>query len=114
MSNLQIMILCDQLHEPIQRALALFFSESIDVLHMMTYAKHGLPAGDGVGANHGVNGSEARARILWGAARGGVQVELVLGSCTVELRLCVRCSQRFEELLIGSGEAVVEFVARCP
>jgi hypothetical protein len=73
-----------------------------------------LPACYGVGAYHGVSGSETIANIFWGAAWSGVQLEVLFLGSNVELGLRVGGRQGFEELLVRSGEAVVEFVAGSP
>lgn len=74
---LEIMILHDQLHKPIQKAARFFFRQPVDVLDVVADGEHGLPTGDGVRADDRVHGLEDVADVLGGAAGGGVHLEVV-------------------------------------
>ena len=73
-----------------------------------------LPAGDGIGADNGVNGREIGADVLRGAAGAFEKGEASLGSDGVELRLGKGAAQGLVELLVGFGDAVVDVVTGCP
>jgi hypothetical protein len=64
--------------------------------------------------DHGVHGGEVGADVFGGAARLGVQLEVVFFGRTVEFGLGVGGGEGFEEFLVGRGQAVVEFVAGGP
>ncbi len=81
---------------------------------MLANCKDGLPACDRVGADDRVNSREHVANIVRGAARGGVEFEVIFVGGIVESGLRVGGGQGVEELLIGSGKAVVELVAGSP
>lgn len=68
MPDLQIMILDDQLHEPVQSPPALFLRQSIDLLDVVAYAENGLPARDRVRADHGMYGLKFCADVLGSSA----------------------------------------------
>ena len=56
MSDLQIMILHDQPHEPLEQRLRFQRRHVIDVLHVLADCEDGFPACDRVCADHRVNG----------------------------------------------------------
>jgi hypothetical protein len=110
MSHLQIMILRNQLYKPVQRRATFFFSEPVDVLHVVADGENGFPACDGIRTDYGVLGGEVCAGIFGGAAGRAVEGKVVGGGRGVEFGLGVGGGEGFEELLVGRGEAVVEFV----
>jgi hypothetical protein len=95
MPNLQIMVIDDQTHKPIQQSPALLLRQPDDALDMMPHCEDGLPACDRVRANDGMDGAELRADVLGGAARRCVQLEAVGVSGFVEAGLGVGCGEGF-------------------
>ena len=55
-SYLQIVILHNEIHEPIQEVTTFLFRETIDLLDMTSHSKHRFPARDWVRSDHGMNG----------------------------------------------------------
>jgi hypothetical protein len=95
MPNLQIMVIDDQTHKPIQQSPALLLRQPDDTLDMMPHCEDGLPACDRVRANDGMDGAELRADVLGGAARRCVQLEAVGVGGFVEAGLGVGCGEGF-------------------
>jgi hypothetical protein len=114
MTDLQIMILDNQLNEPVQGPLALFLGQPIDLLDVVPYAKYRFPASDWVGANYGMDGLQVCADVLRSPAGFGVELETVLLGAEAEAGLCVGGCEAFEELLVWLGETIVKFIPRCP
>lgn len=56
MPNLQVVVLRNQLYEPVQRGFAFFFGEPVDLLHVVADCEDGLPTGHRIGADYGVCG----------------------------------------------------------
>ena len=56
LADLQIVILHNQLHKPVQSMLALFLGQPVDLLHVVANCEDRLPACHWVGSNHGVLG----------------------------------------------------------
>lgn len=96
-SDLQIMVLRDQVDKPPEEVLRLVLAQPVDLLHVVTDGEDALPPGDRVGPDHGVDGLEELAHILWGAALGGVDLEAVAVSGLVEAGLGVGGRQAVEE-----------------
>lgn len=113
-THLKVVVLHNQLHEPVQSTPALVGGQTIDMLDVVADRKHGLPACDGIGADHGVLSCELAADILGRAARLAIELKVVVFCGLVEARLGVCCRQAFEEFLVGRREAVVDLVAGCP
>lgn len=90
MPNLQIMILHNQLHKPIQRLPALLFRQPIDLLHMMTDRKYRVPSRHRIRPNDRMNGRQVFAYVLRSTARLTVDLEPVFFGAGVEawLRVC--------------------------
>ena len=114
MSNLQVMIVHNQPHEPFQQRFRFQGSHAVDVVHVLADCEDGFPACDRVCADYRVDGGELIADIMGGAARGGVEFEISFFGGLDEARLCVSGGQRVIELLVRCREAVVELVARSP
>lgn len=57
MPDLQIMVIDDQTHKPIQQSPALLLRQPDDALDMMPHCEDGLPACDRVRANNGMDGA---------------------------------------------------------
>jgi hypothetical protein len=100
-SNLQIVVLCDELHEPIERFGAFFLGEAVDVLHVVADCEDELPARDGIGTNHWMYGAEACANILECSTRLRVEFKAIICCGAIEARLGVGGGQTFEESLVG-------------
>lgn len=100
MPNLQIMILHNELHEPIQRMLALSLTQALDALHMVSDREDRLPPGDWVRADDGVLGDQLGADVLGRAARLAVELEAVALRGFGEAGLCVDGSEALEEFLV--------------
>ncbi len=86
----------------------------MDALDVMAGAKDGLPAGDRVGADQGVDGLEDLADVLGGTTLGSVDLKVVALGSVVEERLGRENGQLVEEALQSGRDAVVELVARSP
>lgn len=56
MPDLQIVIVRNQRHKPVQRGAAFSLSQAVDVLHVVADGEDGFPACHGVGADHRVGG----------------------------------------------------------
>lgn len=106
-TDLQIVVIDEQSHEPGQQRLALELGDVVHLGHVLADGEHGLPAGDRVGANDGVDGLEQLADVLGGAARLGEELEAVAGGGLVEAWLRVGGGQGLEEALVWLRDAVV-------
>lgn len=80
----------------------------------MAHGEDGFPACNRVGADDGVDGFEHIADVFGGSSRSGEELEVVGVGGGFEARLSVGCCERFEKLLIGFRDAVVDLVAGCP
>lgn len=110
MTDLQIMVLDNQLNEPVQGPLTLFLGQPVDMLDVVSNAKYRFPASYWVGADHGMHSLQVCANILGSAAGFGIQLETVLFSAEAEAGLRIGSCETFEKLLIWLGETIVEFV----
>jgi hypothetical protein len=110
-SNLQIVVLVDQVYEPIKQVLALFGCEAVDMLHMSAHGEDTLPAGDRVGANDGVNSLELNPNILRSAA--GFLIELKTSSLRglVEAWLGKCSCEGLQELLVRLADPVIDLIS---
>ena len=86
-SDLQVVVIDEQSHEPVEQRLTLQLSHVVDLPDVVSDGENALPAGDGVGADHGVDGLEKLADVLGCAALTAVEVEAVLVGGLVEARL---------------------------
>jgi len=109
-AHLQVVILDNKSNKPLKKMAALFFRKTIDLLDVRANGEHTLPAGDRVGADHGVLGNQLLSDIFGCAAGSGVDCEIVVFGDLVESRLGICCRQGFQELLVGLGESIVYFV----
>ena len=83
MSNLQIMIIHNQLHEPFEESFRFQGRHVVDLLNMFANCEDRFPACDGVSTDDGVDGGQFFADVVGGATRGEVEFEVVvLGSLT--------------------------------
>jgi hypothetical protein len=112
--HLQVVVLDDKLHEPAQEVRRLLIAEAVDLLHVVADGEDGLPAGDGVRADDGVDGLEKLADVLGGAAFGRVDAEAVAVGGLVEAGLGVGGCEGVEEGSEGGRDAVVDLVAGSP
>lgn len=112
--HLQVVVLDDELHEPAQEVRRLLVAEAVDLLHVVADGEDGLPAGDRVRADDGVDGLEELADVLRGAALGRVDAEAVAVGGLVEARLGVGGCEGVEEGTEGGRDAVVDLVPRSP
>jgi len=76
--------------------------------------KDGLPPSGRVRTDDGMHSLQDTADVLWRAASLVVELESATLRSFVELWLSERGRQRFNELLPGWREAVVDLVARSP
>lgn len=113
-TDLQVVVLDNELHEPVEEVARLGLAETVDLLDVMASAEDALPAGDGVGANHGVDGFEELADILRRTTLGAVDLETIALSGVVEAGLSVGRSECLEELLQRLGDTVVNLVSGRP
>ena len=112
--DLKIVVLHDELHKPRQEVLALLIGQAVDALDVVANAEDGLPAGDRVGADEGVDGLQQLADVLGRATLGRVDLEVVALGGVVEERLGREDGQLIEETLEGGRDAVVELISRGP
>ena len=68
-TDLEIVVLNDQLDEPVQEVSRLIFRKAVNVLDMVSNREHTLPPRDWVGANYWMNGFKDVADILGRASR---------------------------------------------
>lgn len=80
----------------------------------MSDGKHGLPPRHRIRANDGMHGFKNVADVFGRSSGGGIQLEVTVFRRFGEFWLRVCCRQGLEELLVRSGDAIVEVVARCP
>lgn len=73
-AGLQVVVLVDQVEEPLQEMVALLLCHSVDVPHMPSDGEDALPPGDRVGADDRVDRLEVESDVLWCAT--GLAVEL--------------------------------------
>ncbi len=99
--DLQIMILNNQLREPVQKMLALSLANFVDPLCMMTNGVNAFPARNRIRADDWVDGSEILANVLRSTALGAVELETVVLCALLEDRLRVGARQLFQEFLVG-------------
>ena len=97
------MVLDNQLNKPVQGPLALFLSQSIDLLDVVSDAKYRFPTSDWVGADHRMDGLQVCADILGSTAGFGVELETVLLGAEAKAGLCISGCKAFEELLVRLG-----------
>ena len=98
MPQLSIMFLNDHLQEVIVQTLAFVRGHVVDALDVVPDAIKTLPAGDGIGANDRVDGSERVANVVGGPAGLGVKLESLLSSGDWQSGLREGGSEAFEEL----------------
>lgn len=108
------MILFEQCFEPAEEEITLLLGEVVDMADVLSYSEQRLPTRHGVRANNRVDGTEDTPDILGRSARSFVDFETVASGGLVEMRLLKRAGEGFQELLDGSGDSVVEFVAGGP
>lgn len=113
-ADLQVVVLDDELDEPVEEVLRLGLAQPVDLLDVVAHGEDALPARHGVRADDGVDRLEELAHVLGGAPLGAVQLEAVALSRLVEARLGVGCREGVEEALQGLRDAVVDLVAGCP
>jgi hypothetical protein len=107
-------VLDNQLSEPVEVVVTLSFGHFVDTFCVVSDGIHALPACDRVGPDHRMNNLEVCSDILWSAAFGTVQLEVVLLGALIEDRLCIGGCQSFQEFLVCRRQAVVDLVARRP
>ena len=112
--DLEIVVLHDKLHKPRQEVLALLIGQTVDALDVVANAEDGLPAGDRVSADEGVDGLQQLAHVLGRATLGRVDLEVVALGGVVEERLGREDGQLIEEALERGRDTVVELVSRGP
>jgi hypothetical protein len=113
-TDLQVMVLNNELHKPVQGSSALFLRQSVDLLDMVSNPKNGLPSCDWVCANHRMNGLQVSAHVLWGSTRFTVELETVLLGAEAKAGLCISGCKAFEELLVRLGKPIIQLIPRCP
>lgn len=71
---LEVVVVGDHGHQEVLNPLALRGGQTIDLLEMVTHPKDGFPAGDGVGAHHGMLGVQALVNVAGVPAGDLIQV----------------------------------------
>ena len=98
--DLKIMVIRHQSHEPVKQMLALSLCHIIDLLNVVPKSEDRFPAGNWVGADHGVNSFEDFSDVFGGSSRFGVDLESILLSRSVETGLGISCRERVKEFLV--------------
>lgn len=106
-TDLQIVVIDEQSHEPCEESLTLLLSHVVNLGNVLAECEDGLPARDGVGADDGVDGFEELADVLRSTALSSEELEAVFLGGLVEARLGVGGGQGVEEFLVWFGDAVV-------
>lgn len=88
-SDLQVVIFHNQLHEPFQQRFRFQGCHVIDVLHVGADCEDGFPPGNRISANDGMDGGEIFANVVGGAAGVGVEFEVICFGRLIKLRLRV-------------------------
>lgn len=112
--HLQIMVPVDEIHEPFQQVVALVLRQAVDVAREAAHGEDALPARDGVRPHDGVHGLQGGADVLGRAARRRVHLQAQVLRDFVEAAALEGGREALEELLVGRGDAVVDFVAGGP
>lgn len=74
-SNLQIVVLVDQVKEPLQKMVALLLRHAIDIPHMASNGEDTLPTSHRVGADNRVDCLEVESDVFRSATRLTVELE---------------------------------------
>lgn len=99
-AHLQIVILDNQIHEPLQQVVALLLGDSVYFLDVRSHGEYTLPTRDWVSAYNRVLGAKLFSNVLGSAAWARVNFEVVVLSNLIEARLSVCCSKTFQEFLV--------------
>lgn len=113
-TDLQVMVLDDEVDKPIEKMAALGLAEPMDAFDVLTNSKNRFPSGHGVRAYDRVNSFEHLAYIFRGAAFRAVDPKAILFGGLIELRLGVFGRQRIQKALQCRRDAVIQFVSGCP
>lgn len=113
-ADLQVVILVDQVKEPLQEVVALLLCHAIDISHMASNREDTLPPSDRVGAHDGVDCLELKSDVLRGATGLVVELEPAFLSDFLEVRLGEGPSQPLQEILVWFANAIVDLIARGP
>jgi hypothetical protein len=113
-SGLQVVVVIDQIQEPLEQVLALLLCDTVDVRDVSANGEDALPSRDGVGSHDWVDGLEVAADILRGATRLFIELEALAIGNVAEAGLLKGCRQSLEELLVGLADFVVDFISGCP
>lgn len=114
MTNLKVVVVCDQVDKTSQHLVAFLLSEAVDTLYVVTNTEDALPTSDWVGANDWVYSLQLSTDVLGSATRLAVQLKVVLLSRFCKARLCIGGSEAFKELLVRWRKTIVKLVAACP
>src|SRR5271156_4566488 len=90
-SNLDIVIMRQQIQKVVQQQITLMFCNIIDVTYMMSHCKHTLPSSHWIGAHNRMHCLENFTNVLGSSARGGVEFETVVVSGLEETGLSISC-----------------------
>ena len=88
-SDLQVMVLHDKTSEPVEKVLALGFTEPMNALSVLANCEDRLPTRDRVRADNGVDCLQRIAFVLWCATFCTVYVEVVVLGSVGEHRLSI-------------------------
>lgn len=113
-ADLQVVVVDQQLGEPLQQRLGLELGHVVDVRQVAADGEDGLPARDRVGAHDGVDGGQLLAHVEGRAAGLVVDLEVAALGGGDEAGLRKGGRQALEELLVRCGDAVVDLVAGAP
>jgi hypothetical protein len=113
-ADLEVVVLSDHAEEFSKEVRALTLREAVNVLDVMAEGKDGLPSSDWVGANDWMLGGELGTNIQWRSTGRIIEFKFVVLGGLGEEWLSISCSKSVKELLVGWGEAVIDFISRGP
>lgn len=113
-AGLQVVVLVDQVKEPLQEVVALLLRHAVDIRHMATNGEDTLPPCHRVGAHDWVDCLELESNVLRGATGLIIEFEPAFLSDFLEEWLGKGPGQPLEELLVWFADAIVDLITRCP
>lgn len=113
-TNLEVMVLDNELHKPGQEMLGLLLREPIDLLDVRADGENTLPSGHRIGADDRMDRLEELADILGCSSFTAEELEAIAVCRFVETGLCVSSCQGVEEPSKGWRDAIIQLVTGRP
>ncbi len=110
-THLQVVVLHDELHEPVEEMPGFLIAQPVDALDVVPDSEHRLPSCDRVRANNRVDRLEDLAHVFGCATCSTPELKVVLLCRLVEAGLGVEGRQSVEEVSQRRRDAIVELVA---